>query len=150
MPPATLAHGELMAFLSSRATEFKLGGLLTIAYIGRSETPRPASPAGAPGLLARGASLNLGSASGGTGSMSSPGSPYIGAESPSPRPNMRERSTSTPAVQTVRREDIWDYLQRIVGQSIQRLVSTSLLKPAVARLLLGELFSSLGVARGRR
>lgn len=54
---------------------------------------------------------------------------------------MRERATTSPVVQTVRRRDIWDFLQSILGLSIQRLVSTNLLKPTVARLLLSEFLS---------
>lgn len=48
----------------------------------------------------------------------------------------------------VRKRDIWAVLTSVLGKAIQRLVSTGLLKPQVARQLLGE-FSSLSSAPRR-
>ncbi|GAA5871242.1 hypothetical protein JCM16303_000692 [Sporobolomyces ruberrimus] len=109
--PATLAHGELMAFLSARAFEFKAGGLLTMAYIGRSEEYANAA---------------------------SPGySPYSSSPStPSTSPTEATAGTKSPAPVQPRKRDIWAVLTSVLGKAIQRLVSTGLLKPQVARQLL--------------
>lgn len=165
MSPATLAHGELMAFLSSRAYEFKPGGLFVMAYIARSD--REASTATAVNtaqhMLHRGASLTAAAGSGSAaalsitnaGSHSSPATPGVTAvpevgshesltgnpgdtAAAFARPTVRERSTSSPAVPVAKKQDIWDVMSGILGKAIQRLVSTQLLKPAVARLLLSE------------
>ncbi|KAI5474371.1 GPCR, family 3, metabotropic glutamate receptor 5 [Pseudohyphozyma bogoriensis] len=121
--PSTIAHGELMAFLSARAHEFKSGGLLAMAFICRSDEED--FNKSHPGLQSRN---SCGEA------RSNPATP---GELPSlARPLIRERSSSSPAVPTVRRRDIWAVLSGILGKAIQRLVSTQLLKPAVARQLL--------------
>ncbi|KAK4054226.1 hypothetical protein OIV83_001252 [Microbotryomycetes sp. JL201] len=157
MPPATMAHGELMAFLSSRAYEFKPGGLFVMAYIARSEREAATAVASntAQHALNRGSSLtahphSLNMSKG--GAHSSPATPAVddaagtspsGSPSrptvslpPDTRPMIRERSTSSPAVPVAKRKDIWDVMSGFLGKAIQRLVSTQLLKPAVARLLL--------------
>ncbi|KAK4054653.1 hypothetical protein OIO90_003465 [Microbotryomycetes sp. JL221] len=164
MPPATMAHGELMAFLSSRASETKPGGLFVMAYIARSEREAATASAAntAQHALNRGSSLTahphslnmtsggahsspaspLGSGpstSAGTSPRTSPGQPTVplpAIATDATRPSVRERSTSSPAVPVAKRRDIWDILSGFLGKAIQRLVSTQLLKPAVARLLL--------------
>lgn len=146
--PATLAHGELMAFLSARASEFKPGGLLTLAYIARSEEAALASSSPQTSSPGAGASNSV------------PESP-VGSP-PSHRPLLEQRRSSEPhifasldnapsaaapaqptssvPVQTAtKRKDIWAHLTGILGKAIQRLVSTNLLKPQIARQLLGEL-----------
>lgn len=102
-----------MAFLSARAFEFKAGGLLTMAYIGRSEEYANAA---------------------------SPGySPYSSSPStPSTSPTEATAGTKSPAPVQPRKRDIWAVLTSVLGKAIQRLVSTGLLKPQVARQLLGE------------
>lgn len=140
MPPANLAHGELMAFLSSRATEFKPGGLLAIAYIARSEAPTPVAHANLAHTLHRGASA---------GSSSTPCTPGETAGTAA-RPALKERAISSPVVPLVKKRDIWDVLSGILGKAIQRLVSTNLLKPAVARLLLSRSGCSRARSLGRR
>ncbi|BGO91945.1 hypothetical protein NBRC10512_001102 [Rhodotorula toruloides] len=143
--PATLAHGELMAFLSARASEFKPGGLLTLAYIARSEEAALASAS--PQTCSPGAGA----------SNSVPDSP-VGSP-PSHRPLLEQRRSSEPhilasldnapsaaapaqpaptvPVQTAtKRKDIWAHLTGVLGKAIQRLVSTNLLKPQIARQLL--------------
>ncbi|BGP00017.1 GPCR, family 3, metabotropic glutamate receptor 5 [Rhodotorula toruloides] len=143
--PATLAHGELMAFLSARASEFKPGGLLTLAYIARSEEAALASSSPQTSSPGAGASNSV------------PESP-VGSP-PSHRPLLEQRRSSEPhifasldnapsaaapaqptssvPVQTAtKRKDIWAHLTGILGKAIQRLVSTNLLKPQIARQLL--------------
>ncbi|GAA5883296.1 hypothetical protein JCM3774_004140 [Rhodotorula dairenensis] len=109
--PATLAHGELMSFLSARASEFKPGGVLVLAYIARTEEAALAATmtSGSPSMPASTPSPTAASSS----SPSSKGSPIVRAN-----------------------PDIWADMTRLLGKAIQRLVSTGLLKPQVARLLL--------------
>ncbi|KAL8283330.1 hypothetical protein RQP46_005740 [Phenoliferia psychrophenolica] len=123
--PATIAHGELMAFLSARATEFKPGGLFAMAYISRSEEEAPPSSSQPP--LARSIHPGL------TKTHSDGDSTKLPTEG---RPLVRERSASSPVIPSVGRRDIWTVLTGILGKALQRLVSTQLLKPAVARQLL--------------
>ncbi|GAA5936460.1 uncharacterized protein JCM15063_001893 [Sporobolomyces koalae] len=133
--PATLAHGELMAFLSARAFEFKAGGLLTLAYIGRSEeyanagspgySPYSSSPSTPSASPTEASTIMTRTSSGRSASM-----PVgIGAGAV---PTSR---ASVPALPT-RKRDIWAVLTSVLGKAIQRLVSTGLLKPQVARQLL--------------
>ncbi|GAA5916899.1 uncharacterized protein JCM6883_005866 [Sporobolomyces salmoneus] len=133
--PATLAHGELMAFLSARAFEFKAGGLLTMAYIGRSEEYANAS---SPGYSPY------------SSSPSTPSTSPTEATTVMTRTPSGNRSASTPvgigagtgpairgpAPAPARKRDIWAVLTSVLGKAIQRLVSTGLLKPQVARQLL--------------
>ncbi|GAA6032358.1 hypothetical protein JCM8097_008135 [Rhodosporidiobolus ruineniae] len=145
--PATLAHGELMAFLSARATEFKPGGLLTLAYIARSEeasmtasspSSLPTTPAGSPPLpLREGRSASVpvlptaataAAAKAAAAASSSSSKPPLGSTASSP---------SSPIQPLLpRKKDIWAHLTSVLGKAIQRLVSTGLLKPQVARQLL--------------
>lgn len=130
-----------MAFLSARASEFKPGGLLAMAFICRSEDERNSTSH--PSLASR--------ASSGAGGRSNPTTPGDGLIPTLARPLMRERSNSSPAVPVGagRSRDIWTVLTGILGKAIQRLVSTQLLKPAVARQLLSEFsFSSLNSEYG--
>jgi len=123
-----------MAFLSARAFEFKAGGLLTLAYIGRSEEhANAASPGYSP-------------------YSSSPSTPSTSPTEAATNMNRNAsggRSASTPVgygsstgpargAQVGRKRDIWAVLTSVLGKAIQRLVSTGLLKPQVARQLLGE------------
>ena len=57
---ATAAHMDMQAFLRARATEFKKGGLLLVAYIQRSADPdaTTAFPASGTGHLGRASSLH--------------------------------------------------------------------------------------------
>jgi hypothetical protein len=129
MPPATLAHGELMAFLSARATEFKPGGLFVMAFISRSEDES---------LSLTRSTLNRGP----EGSVVPETLSGLPSTEPlASRPLVRERLSSSPAAPpaTVKKRDIWDVMSGILGKAIQRLVSTQLLKPAVARQLLSAL-----------
>lgn len=117
-----------------------------MAYIARSEAaPLPTTPAASAALqhvLQRGASTNSSSSSHANGGyLSNPGTPGVLAEAM--RPALRERAISSPAVPLAKKRDIWDLLSGILGKAIQRLVSTNLLKPAVARLLLGEPSSAM-------
>lgn len=128
-----------------------------MAYISRSERDVPSThsgyssagsspnPGASPAGLHRGVSLG-----GQPGTKQLPDSlPVTPAEGCGPgllpnaampeRPEPRERSTSSPSVPgAARRRDIWDVLSGLLGKAIQPLVSTQLLKPAVARQLLGE------------
>lgn len=121
-----------MAFLSARATEFKPGGLFAMAFISRTEddvAPAPPSLARTvhPGLV-----KTHSDGGGETGALEG-------------RPLIRERSASSPAA-PVGRRDIWTVLTGILGKALQRLVSTQLLKPAVARQLLGALLPALSTS----
>ncbi|KAM0749007.1 hypothetical protein T439DRAFT_358144 [Meredithblackwellia eburnea MCA 4105] len=142
MSPATIAHGELMAFLSARAVEFKTGGLLALAYIARSEDELSPSNSSSKSGLSRSVhpGLNKTHSDDTTTTRSSPVSPAgeVGPTSAllDARPLLRERSTSSPTIPVTRKRDIWSILSSILGKAIQRLVSTNLLKPAVARKLL--------------
>lgn len=149
-----------MAFLSARAAEFKAGGLFVMAYISRSERDQlsthsansstESSPN--PGVSAMPTGLHRGvTLSGALGSSkqsdSLPATPADGhgpvssanvATMPE-RPEHHERSTSSPILSgSARKRDIWDVLSGLLGKAIQPLVSTQLLKPAIARQLLGE------------
>ncbi|GAA5857769.1 hypothetical protein JCM8547_005976 [Rhodosporidiobolus lusitaniae] len=135
--PATLAHGELMAFLAARATEFKPGGLLALAYIARSEeyaaaaaspSSLPSTPAGSPPPPP---SSDSPSASNFT-------KPALGQTASAPAASMVTcaASSTPPASVQVRKKDIWAHMTSVLGKAIQRLVSTGLLKPQVARQLL--------------
>ncbi|SGZ27034.1 BQ5605_C025g10032 [Microbotryum silenes-dioicae] len=139
MAPASIAHGELMAFLSARATEFKTGGLLALAYIARSEDKATSG-------LNRGPSAAARIGGGGEGlsrptivSASSDPEGFnpasVSSSLESSRPSLRHRSATTPVVPTLRK-DIWEMFTSVLSLAIQRLVSTELLKPAVARQLL--------------
>lgn len=112
-----------MSFLSARASEFKPGGVLVLAYIARTEEAALAATmaSGSPSTQsANAAAISTPSPSGtSSSSPSSKGSPIV-------RPNL----------------DVWAYLTRLLGKAIQRLVSTGLLKPQVARLLLGASLKS--------
>lgn len=142
LPAANLAHGELMAFLSARANEFKPGGLLVMAYIGRSEpvasTPSTTRPSPTSSTTTNATRPTIQATNSSPGPSNSVPLPILDDLS---RPLSRERSSSTPVVPTLanggRKRDIWDVLSGILGKAIQRLVSTQLLKPAVARALLG-------------
>ncbi|GAA5973835.1 hypothetical protein JCM11641_003184 [Rhodosporidiobolus odoratus] len=134
--PATLAHGELMTFLAARAAEFKTGGLLTLAYIARSEeastalapSSMPTTPAGSPPLpLREGRSASVPTLPAGIGARTAGGGGV--------KPPLAQSSTSPPAP-VIRKKDIWAHLTGVLGKAIQRLVSTGLLKPQVARQLL--------------
>ncbi|SCV70088.1 BQ2448_1482 [Microbotryum intermedium] len=138
MAPASIAHGELMAFLSARATEFKTGGLLALAYIARSEDkatsglnrgPSAAARIGGGGGLSRPTMMTASSDPEGLNTTPVSSSPE------SSRPSLRHRSATTPVVPTLRK-DIWEMFTNVLSLAIQRLVSTQLLKPAVARQLL--------------
>ncbi|GJN90990.1 hypothetical protein Rhopal_004004-T1 [Rhodotorula paludigena] len=147
--PATLAHGELMAFLSARASEFKPGGLLTVAYMARSEeaalaasSPSGFSPSGmsassAPSSPADGTSTSKGRRSSIPTDVAHPKDP-----SNSPPPPIGSSTAppvsvpSPPGGVQLRHKDIWAHLTSILGKAIQRLVSTGLLKPQIARVLL--------------
>ncbi|GAA5972017.1 hypothetical protein JCM3765_007281 [Sporobolomyces pararoseus] len=134
--PATLAHGELMAFLSARAFEFKAGGLLTMAYIGRSEeyanasspgySPYSSSPS-TPSTSPTEATTVMSRTPSGNRSASTPVGVGAGTG-----PTVARGSTPVP----MRKRDIWSVLTSVLGKAIQRLVSTGLLKPQVARQLL--------------
>jgi hypothetical protein len=121
-----------MAFLSARATEFKPGGLLTMSFICRSEPPsvNRGTPRDPPRSYTTARSHDT-----------PKGAPAKNLDSPSStKPMARERSHSSPASSTPtagRSRDIWTVLSGILAKAIQRLVSTQLLKPAVARQLLG-------------
>lgn len=119
-----------MTFLSARAHEFKSGGLFAMAFICRSDDEERKSKM--PSLHTR---ASCGEA------RSNPTTP--GELPVLTRPLARERSFSSPAVPTVCKGDIWMVLSGILGKAIQRLVSTQLLKPAVARQLLGEFLGPL-------
>lgn len=135
-----------MAFLSARAFEFKAGGLLTMAYIGRSEEYANAS---SPGYSPY------------SSSPSTPSTSPTEATTVMTRTPSGNRSASTPvgigagtgpairgpAPAPARKRDIWAVLTSVLGKAIQRLVSTGLLKPQVARQLLGESFSSLSTLK---
>lgn len=128
MSPATLAHGELQAFLSARAVEFVPGGLFTMAFISRGEDDAPTRKSllgsAHPGLSK--------THSAETTTRSQPATPH----EHSTVPLYRERSMSSPSFPTLPKRDVWTILSGILGKAIQRLVSTQLLKPAVARQLL--------------
>ncbi|SCZ90438.1 BZ3500_MvSof-1268-A1-R1_Chr9g10833 [Microbotryum saponariae] len=139
MAPASIAHGELMAFLSARATEFKTGGLLALAYIARSEDKATSGLNRGPSAAAR-----IGGGGGGLSRptiMSASSDPEgfntapVSSSPESSRPSLRHRSATTPVVPTLRK-DIWEMFTSVLSLAIQRLVSTQLLKPAVARQLL--------------
>jgi len=147
MAPATLAHGELMAFLGARASEFRTGGLLTMAFISRSEENTlatiargPSSPAASPAAPADGpppASPTRRPSLVSTNS--DPPLVVKSAASEAIRPMLRERSHSSPnnsSAGVSRKKDIFAVLSSILAAAIQRLVSTNLLKPNVARQLL--------------
>ncbi|GAA5922209.1 hypothetical protein JCM1841_000676 [Sporobolomyces salmonicolor] len=137
--PATLAHGELMAFLSARAFEFMPGGLLALAYIARTEecanaasspssySPGSSSPtttAASLPLLSSGAGTSM--VRGNSGQQRSASTPVGVGAGPGPAAGAQPR----------RKRDIWAVLTGVLGKAIQRLVSTGLLKPQVARQLL--------------
>lgn len=114
--PATLAHGELMAFLSARASEFKPGGVLALAYLARTEEATLAASA----------------------TTSSPSMQSVAASTPSPSGTSGSSPSSKgSSVMRGAKADVWTYMTRLLGKAIQRLVSTGLLKPQVARQLLG-------------
>lgn len=148
MAPATLAHGELMAFLGARASEFKTGGLLTLAFISRSEENTiargPSSPAGSPaGSVENHAAIPPSSPTRRPSLVSTNSDPPLVVKSAAAeaiRPMLRERShsspTNSPGGSARRRPDIFAVLSAILASAIQRLVSTNLLKPNVARQLL--------------
>ncbi|GAA5851118.1 hypothetical protein JCM9279_000330 [Rhodotorula babjevae] len=143
--PATLAHGELMAFLSARASEFKPGGLLTLAYIARSE--EAALAANSPGTYSPSAS-GAGSPAMGNSPLIEPSSatsgmpPHVARSPALPLPERTTppggspSSTSPTSQAQPRKKDVWAHLTSVLGKAIQRLVSTGLLKPQVARQLL--------------
>ncbi|GAA5906799.1 hypothetical protein JCM8208_000043 [Rhodotorula glutinis] len=142
--PATLAHGELMAFLSARASEFKPGGLLTLAYIARSEeaalaanSPGTYSPSasGAPSP-AMGNSPLIEPASATSGIPHAARSPALPLPERTTPPGGSPASTSPTTQVQPRKKDVWAHLTSVLGKAIQRLVSTGLLKPQVARQLL--------------
>ncbi|GAA6018549.1 hypothetical protein JCM10207_007214 [Rhodosporidiobolus poonsookiae] len=146
--PATLAHGELMAFLSARATEFKPGGLLTLAYISRSEeasaapigspSSMPGTPAGSPPLRGgRSASVPVVSAPGGSAPSSGVSGATGGSGVGAIKPPLLQSNSSPAFAATPRKKDIWAHFTSVLGKAIQRLVSTGLLKPQIARQLLG-------------
>ena len=134
-----------MAFLSARASEFKPGGLLTLAYIARSE--EAALAASSPGTYSPSAS-GAGSPAMGNSPLIEPASatssmPHVARSPALPLP---ERTTppggspasTSPTTQVQpRKKDVWAHLTSVLGKAIQRLVSTGLLKPQVARQLLG-------------
>ncbi|KAK4702893.1 hypothetical protein P7C70_g3326, partial [Phenoliferia sp. Uapishka_3] len=135
MSKATIAHGELMAFLSARATEFKPGGLFAMAFISRSE--EDISSESSPKAVARAVHPGLAKthSDGVTKSptFAKPGLPGLAGS----RGLARERSSSSPpALPVAPKRDIWSILSSILGKAIQRLVSTQLLKVDVARQLL--------------
>ncbi|BGP16770.1 hypothetical protein JCM10213v2_004773 [Rhodosporidiobolus nylandii] len=127
--PATLAHGELMAFLSARATEFKPGGLLTLAYIARSE--EAAASASSPSSMPTTPSASPPLRDGRSGSVPSL-APGVGGGARPPASSSPPTSAGLPP----RKKDIWAHMTSVLGKAIQRLVSTGLLKPQVARQLL--------------
>ncbi|GAA5930923.1 hypothetical protein JCM3775_000753 [Rhodotorula graminis] len=144
--PASLAHGELMAFLAARASEFKPGGLLTLAYIARSE--EAALAASSPGTYSPSAS-GAGSPAMGNSPLIEPapitaasGMPHVVRSPALPLPERTTPSVGSPASTSPtaqvhpRKKDVWAHLTSVLGKAIQRLVSTGLLKPQVARQLL--------------
>ncbi|GAA5841227.1 hypothetical protein JCM11251_003239 [Rhodosporidiobolus azoricus] len=139
--PATLAHGELMAFLSARATEFTPSGLLVLAYIARSEeaaatasspSSMPTTPSASPPLREiRSASVPS------VPIAATKAAAAAAAAAAGGRPPMVKTASSPPTAGNVpRKKDIWAHMTSVIGQAIQRLVSTGLLKPQIARLLL--------------
>ncbi|BGP25161.1 GPCR, family 3, metabotropic glutamate receptor 5 [Rhodotorula toruloides] len=143
--PATLAHGELMAFLSARASEFKPGGLLTLAYIARSEEAAIASSSPQTSSPGDGASNSVPESPVGSPPAQRPlleqrrsSEPHIFAsldQHKPPSPAVQPRS-SGPVQTATKRKDIWAHLTGVLSKAIQRLVSTNLLKPQIARQLL--------------
>ena len=57
-------------------------------------------------------------------------------------------AAAAPVASPARKRDLWAVLTSVLGKAIQRLVSTGLLKPQVARQLLGKLSLCLALACG--
>lgn len=146
-----------MAFLSARASEFKPGGLLTLAYIARSEEAAIASSSPQTSSPGSGVSVSVPESPVGSPPPLRPlleqrrlSEPHVLASLGHAAPASQHKPPSPPApsgspvpvpvpVQTAtKRKDIWAHLTSILGKAIQRLVSTNLLKPQIARQLLGE------------